>query len=126
MIFLTKKTLNEEIQKHDEDIQKLYEEKFQKQNDDFQQKLNDLEKAYDKKLNKANKEYNSKLKDIKKKSLIGGFPTRYTNWIFAGLTKVNSDINTNYIEVIKKCRFLAKNNPIVRSYLSSCVKNIVR
>lgn len=126
MFIMTDKKFNEEIQKHDASLQKAYEDKMQKQNAEFQKKLNDLDKSYSKKLKQVEKQNKNKEKNIEKRTLVGGIPTRYTNWIFANLNKVNADITTNYVEVIKKCRYLAKNNPIIRSYLSSCVKNIVR
>lgn len=50
---------------------------------------------------------------------------RYTEWINASLTKINSDINADLLGAITKCRDLAKNDPIIRSYLSSCQKNII-
>lgn len=60
-----------------------------------------------------------------KRSLIGGIPTRCTDWISASLTKVNTDIVDQQPIILPKCRYLAKNNPVVRAYLSMAEKNII-
>lgn len=58
--------------------------------------------------------------------MIGAHFSTYTNWMGATLAKINLDIETDLDEVVKRCRDLAKNSPIIRAYLSACVKNIVR
>lgn len=57
---------------------------------------------------------------------IGAKRTRWTDWIDATLTKINLDTDMDLLSTITKCRDLAKNSPVIRAYLSSCVKNIVR
>ena len=59
------------------------------------------------------------------RSLKGAQRNRYTNWINATLQRVNADINQDLIDVITKCRDLAKNDTVIRSYLGSCVKNVI-
>ncbi len=59
------------------------------------------------------------------RSLKGGRLSRLTSWINATLTRVNADVNADLLNTITKCRDLAKNEPIVRAYLSACQKNIV-
>ena len=55
----------------------------------------------------------------------GAMKNRYTDWLLASLTKINADTNAGQLDVITKCRDLAKNDPIGRSYLSICQKNII-
>lgn len=43
----------------------------------------------------------------------------------ATLTPISIDLETDLNGVVEKCRALSKNNPIIRAYLSSCVKNVV-
>lgn len=59
------------------------------------------------------------------RSFKGGRLNRFTNWINATLTRVNADVNADLLNTITKCRDLAKNDPIVRAYLSACQKNII-
>lgn len=59
------------------------------------------------------------------RSLKGGRLSRLTNWINATLTRVNADVNADLLNTITKCRDLAKNEAIIRAYLSSCQKNII-
>jgi capsid protein len=59
------------------------------------------------------------------RSFKGGRLNRFTNWINATLTRVNADVNQDLLNTITKCRDLAKNDPIVRAYLSACQKNII-
>ena len=77
-------------------------------------------------LFKSNKEEKKQpAKKTQRRSLVGGRRSRYTDWINDSLVKVNADINEDYLETIKKCRSLAKNEPIIRAYLGACVKNII-
>ena len=55
----------------------------------------------------------------------GAYFNRFVDWAFATLTKINLDINTNLLDVVRKCRDLAKNNALIRAYLGSCVKNVI-
>lgn len=64
-------------------------------------------------------------KPRRERRLVGSRRTRFTDWIDATLNKINLDIDTDLLETITKCRDLAKNSPIIRAYLSACVKNIV-
>ena len=66
------------------------------------------------------------VQNLQMRRLIGAHFSDYTNWMGASLTKINLDIETDRDEVVKRCRDLAKNSPIIRAYLSACVKNIVR
>ena len=59
------------------------------------------------------------------RSFKGAIRNRYTDWLTATLTKINADTNQDQLGVITKCRDLAKNDPIGRSYLSICQKNII-
>lgn len=59
------------------------------------------------------------------RGLKGAYFNTFVNWMFATLTKINLDINQNLLEVVKKCRDLAKNNSLIRAYLGSCVKNVI-
>lgn len=59
------------------------------------------------------------------RSFKGASRTRYTKWIDSTLTKINSDIQSDLLTTITRCRDLAKNEPIIRSYLSMCEKNII-
>ena len=59
------------------------------------------------------------------RSLIGASTTRFTDWITATLTKINCDLVNEQMTVITRTRALAKNNPIVRSYLGMAQKNII-
>lgn len=71
-----------------------------------------------------NKENDDK-KQENVRSFIGAANTRLTNWINASLSPISSDLNNGLLKTIEKCRELAKNNSIIRAYLSLCVKNIV-
>ena len=71
---------------------------------------------------------NKEKRDIKpkrKRKLAGSRFSRYTEWMDASLSKINLDIDNDLLEVVKRCRHLAKNSPIIRAYLSACVKNII-
>lgn len=59
------------------------------------------------------------------RGFIGAFASKMTDWIGATLNKVNLDITTDLMLILPKCRYLAKNNPIVRSYLSMMEKNVL-
>lgn len=54
-----------------------------------------------------------------------GNKTRFSNWINSTLTPINVDLEKDLSNVVTRCRDLAKNNNIVRAYLSMCVKNII-
>lgn len=64
-------------------------------------------------------------KPVYVRGFAGARHTRGTDWPLATLNKINLDIQMDYLEVIKRCRDLAKNSPIMRAYLSSCEKNII-
>ena len=71
------------------------------------------------------KQDNKPKKPKRERRLIGSKHTRFTEWIDATLNKVNLDIDLDLLPTITRCRDLAKNSPIIRAYLSACVKNIV-
>lgn len=58
--------------------------------------------------------------------LSGAILSRISGDYDGALAKINLDLDTDLLEVVKRCRNLAKNEPIIRAYLSACVKNIVR
>ena len=60
-----------------------------------------------------------------KRGFTGASRTRFTRWINDTLLRINQDTNADQLKTIARCRDLAKNNPIVRSYLGSCVKNVI-
>lgn len=64
-------------------------------------------------------------KPMRTRRFIGSRNTRWTKWIDSTLSKINLDTDTDLLQTITKCRDLAKNSPIVRAYLSACVKNII-
>ena len=64
-------------------------------------------------------------KKVNTRSFKGAQRNRYTNWINATLSKINADTNYDQLNVITKCRDLAKNDSIIRAYLGACQKNII-
>ena len=59
------------------------------------------------------------------RGFIGATYNRMSDWDNEVMAPINLDLATQQREVIKKCRYLAKNNDIVRSYLGMAVKNII-
>lgn len=64
-------------------------------------------------------------KPMKKRSFAGAIKTRFTDWISATFSKANADILNQQPILLPRCRDLAKNNPIIRSYLGMAVKNVI-
>lgn len=59
------------------------------------------------------------------RALVGAMPTRLTNWATATCSRINSEFPSSLAVVVPRCRDVAKNSPVIRSYLSMCHKNIV-
>lgn len=72
--------------------------------------------------NRANKEKPGKALF---RGLVGAMPTRLTNWITATTSRINCEFPSSLATVVPRCRDVAKNNPVIRSYLSMCQKNVI-
>lgn len=59
------------------------------------------------------------------RGLVGAMPTRLTNWITATSSRINCELPSSLATVVPRCRDVAKNNPVIRSYLSMCQKNVI-
>lgn len=80
--------------------------------------------VFDKLFKRDNKEAKPP-KQISKRSFKGALPSRFTNWLYSSFMKVNADTNANQITLLARCRELAKNNTIVRSWLTNIEKNVI-
>lgn len=59
------------------------------------------------------------------RSFKGANSSRFTNWINSTLTPINVEINADLVKLIIRTRDLAKNDDVVRAYLSMLEKNII-
>lgn len=59
------------------------------------------------------------------RGLVGAMPTRLTNWITATSSRINAEFPGSLSTVVPRCRDVAKNNPVIRSYLSMVQKNVI-
>ena len=55
----------------------------------------------------------------------GAQPSRFTDWLFSGFTKINVDTKFDLKQLIIRCRDLSKNNEILRSHLNNFEKTII-
>ena len=59
------------------------------------------------------------------RAFAGARSTRFTDWIYSTFSKINLDIDNDFLTLVTRARELSKNNNVVRSYLELMEKNVI-